>query len=567
MLQIRTVEDQFDRGRLIYLKELEWELEDDRKVGRANMRQQMATSSSSLWEATMKRDFDAIVIGSGLGGLVAGALYARAGRRLLILERNDSFGGAATVYRHGALSIEASLHEMDGLDDDDSKLPLFRALGLDRDLQFVTPEDLYEVRGAIIGEPFVLPHGGDAALSAAVARFPRHEAGLKEFFARVNAARAAVSFLFHHQDDGGVWWLTHAPQAVRRLWPLIREGRATVGAVMQELFGADEAVKAALAANLGYYDDDPDRMLFLRYAMAQGSFTKGGGHYVRGGSQALSDRLVSLICEANGVAEAGREADAILIEGGSVVGVGHRARSGGDQRIDYAPVVFGNAAPHVLAAMLPEAERAVFLAPYTGRKLSISLWSLSIGLSRPPREFGVTHFSTFIFPAWMKQLSEYRASAAIMGEEPGVRLPLYVFVDFDRIDSGLNNRDGLFLGQLVSMDRVENWEGLSPDAERARKERWMDRLIGDLDREFPGIAGAIRQRELSTAKTMRHYLNTPDGAVYGFAPDAFTFKPRTMIGGLWLASSFTGAGGFTGAMLGGAMAAREAVRQIRSANG
>jgi all-trans-retinol 13,14-reductase len=214
-------------------------------------------------------------------------------------------------------------------------------LGLDRDLEFVTPDDLYEVRGAIIGEPFVLSHGGDAALCAAVARFPRHEAGLKEFFARLNAARVAVSFLSHHQDDGGVWWLTHAPEAVRRLWPLIREGRATVGEVMQELFGVDEAVKAALAANLGYYDDDPDRMLFLRYAMAQGSYTKGGGHYVRGGSQALSDRLVTLVRKANGVAEAGREADAILIEGDNVVGVGHRASGGGDQRIDHAPVVFG----------------------------------------------------------------------------------------------------------------------------------------------------------------------------------------------------------------------------------
>ena len=72
----------------------------------------------------MTRKFDAIVIGSGLGGLTAGALYARSGRRVLLLERNDYFGGAATVYRHGELSIETSLHEIDGLDGHDPKLPL-----------------------------------------------------------------------------------------------------------------------------------------------------------------------------------------------------------------------------------------------------------------------------------------------------------------------------------------------------------------------------------------------------------------------------------------------------------
>jgi len=70
----------------------------------------------------MVRHFDAIVVGSGLGGLTAAALYGRAGARVLVLERSDVCGGAATVYRHGPLAIEVSLHEIDGLDDDDPKL-------------------------------------------------------------------------------------------------------------------------------------------------------------------------------------------------------------------------------------------------------------------------------------------------------------------------------------------------------------------------------------------------------------------------------------------------------------
>jgi all-trans-retinol 13,14-reductase len=71
----------------------------------------------------MLPEFGAIVIGSGLGGLTAAALCAQAGLRVLVLERNEKFGGAATVYRHNGLTIEVSLHEMDGFDDDDPKLP------------------------------------------------------------------------------------------------------------------------------------------------------------------------------------------------------------------------------------------------------------------------------------------------------------------------------------------------------------------------------------------------------------------------------------------------------------
>lgn len=68
---------------------------------------------------------------------------------------------------------------------------------------------------------------------------------------------------------------------------------------------------------------------------------------------------------------------------------------------------------------------------------------------------------------------------------------------------------------------------------------------------------------MATAETMADYLNTPGGAVYGFASDASTMgpkdmTPRTPIEGLWLASAFVSGGGYTGAMMGGAAAARAA---------
>ena len=45
----------------------------------------------------MVEHYDAIVIGSGLGGLTAGAMFAHVGKRVLLLERNASFGGAAAT--------------------------------------------------------------------------------------------------------------------------------------------------------------------------------------------------------------------------------------------------------------------------------------------------------------------------------------------------------------------------------------------------------------------------------------------------------------------------------------
>src|SRR5512143_1757251 len=143
----------------------------------------------------MSRNFDAIVIGSGLGGLTAAALFARAGHRVLVLERNHNFGGAATVYNHGALAIEASLHEIDALDTSDPKGPILRKLGIDHDVPFVNVGDLHEVRSPLFDRPFVMPHGFDAALAASKAHFPQQASGIEQYFERIDAIRRAVAMM------------------------------------------------------------------------------------------------------------------------------------------------------------------------------------------------------------------------------------------------------------------------------------------------------------------------------------------------------------------------------------
>lgn len=506
------------------------------------------------------RSFDAIAIGSGLGGLTAAALFARAGHKVLVLERNHNFGGAATVYRHGQLAIEASLHEIDGLDAGDPKLPILRALGIDRDLPFVEVGALHEVRSPLFERPFVMPRGIDAASAAAKSQFPAQAKGIAQYFERIDAVRQAVSLMSEHQDDRN-WWLWNAPTLPWRLWPLIRDRHATLSEVLCRLFGDNEPVKLALASNLVYYTDDPDTMPFIPFAIPQASYLSGGGHYIRGGSQVLSDRLVAIIRDAGGVAETGREVETILMDGDRVRGVRHRAAGTDEASEELAPIVFGNAAPSVLAAMLPQDKRAAFQAPYQDKLPSISLWTVSIGLSRPSRNFGVSHYSTSILPAWLTTLSGVREAGALLGEDSSGRLTPYGFVAYDQIDSGLNEHPP-HLASLVGVDRIENWAGLSSAAKGARKERWMDRVIADLDRHFPGIAGAVTQREMSTAETFAHYLNTPGGSIYGFAPNTRGFKPiaATAIGGLYLASAFTHGGGFTGAILGGGWAARAAMR-------
>jgi phytoene dehydrogenase-like protein len=511
----------------------------------------------------VSREFDAIVIGSGLGGLASGAVYASEGHRVLVLERNASFGGAAGTFQLGPLTVEASLHELDGLDDEDTKRDLFERLRLRETVDFVDVGALYEVRSAQLGEPFVLPHGLDAARAAVAERFPAHARASERWFELNDRIRRSLGVAVAKQDDK-LWWVRNAPRLPFLFFPYLRHARSSTGGVMRSIFGDNDAIKMAVAANIQYYGDDPDRLWFPFFAAGQGSYYRGGGHYVHGGSSRLVDALLDLIRAAGGEAENGRLVTGIDLANGRVSGVQHRANEDGvdaNVRTDRAPVVFGNAAPHVLAEMLPGEIARTFRRRYEGRPVSLTLWTLALGFDRPPSDFGVRSYSTWIFPEWLTSLDDLRMSTGLLGADPGSRTPHFVFADYSQFDSGLAQPP--YFASVGGLDEVGNWESLTHSESRDRRARWTDRIVAALDEEFPGIGGAVTQTQLMTAQSNRSYLNTPGGAIYGFAPEPprlSFFKPKTPVPGLLLASAYGGIGGYTGAMLSGAAAARAALR-------
>lgn len=518
----------------------------------------------------MAERYDAIVIGSGLGGLTAGALYAHADKRVLLLERNANFGGAATTYRRGAMTIEGSLHETsDPRATMDPKGAVFEALDMYDDIEFVQAPDIYQVRGPIVGDPFVLPHGFEAIEKALTARFPHQEKNIKGFLRHVRRAMKALDYM--GGGHGALWRIAHAAELPMELWAVVRDFRSSLSDVLDRFFGDDEAIKIALAANLHYYTDDPDTFWWLGYALGQGGFLEGGGHFIKGGSQQLSNRLVKAIRDGNGEAKSECEVVGVELDAeGRASGVRYQSGKGGAVAVAEAPVIFANAAPHVIAEMLPNPSRDTFMAPYRDRPLSLTLLYTAFGLTRPPAELGVRHYSTQIIPDWVQKLSDYKKSADILATAPGDQMPILAVVDYSQIDSGIRG-DGLYQVSADCIDQVSNWEGLDPEAYSARKDAWMAAILKRLDQEWPGFADAVAESTISTARTMQEYLNTPKGALYGFAvqtprsgPITAPVQVATSVEGLWLASSYAGSGGYSGAMGSGAAAAREALKTQRS---
>ncbi|MBF0426988.1 MAG: NAD(P)/FAD-dependent oxidoreductase [Magnetococcales bacterium] len=533
--------------------------------------------------------FDAIIIGAGLGGLTAGALLAQAGRRVLILERHDKFGGAATTFRRRELQVEASLCAMDGLDAMDFKSSIFARLGLDATVPLATAETFYHLRHPLLGADFVMPRGHEAAIAACVARFPQQAQGIRTYFTTIRHLRDARNNQLIMQLQVGHTPLNALPSlgahgaeggAVTSPRPeLLERGRkVSLGQFLRTLFGSDEAVKFALCANMYFTSGNLDHISIFDFALSQASYHHAA-HYVRGGSQKLSDELARIIRAAGGELRARRVVTRILIDRGRAVGVEHaqapvigsnKPVRDPDPQQARAGVVIANATPAAVRDLLPAPQGQLFHHPYDGLPAFDSNWTLYLGFDKKPAHHGVNHYLNFVYPAWFDAVAKLPESGAVLGLPPGSKVPPFLFCDYSQLGEMITD-SGQCLGVMSGLDRLANWRFPDEEGYRVHKERWLDALIVALDARFPGIAASIVYRELATPRTVRAYLNDPEGSIHGYGnPELMRIgrtlhkSPRSAVDSLLLASALIYGPGYSKAVLAGTVAAEAAFRELQS---
>jgi phytoene dehydrogenase-like protein len=510
--------------------------------------------------------YDVVVIGAGLGGLTAGAILARAGRKVLVIERSNSVGGAASSYKSGDLFIEGSLQETsDPHDPRDAKHRALTRAGVIDAVKWIPAGALYEARGGPLDRPFVMPDNFDAARRALSDRFPDASDGIHQLLGEMERIASAMGTLAQGRD--AFKNPRQALEALFKLVPAIRDWPLSLSQKLDRIFGGNEAIKSALAANLSYFHDDPATLWWVYFAMAQGSYLLSGGRFVHGGSQRLSSALARAIRVAGGDVLLRRVVSGVALDPqGSASTVTHTAKDASDPQMVEALRIVSNAAPATLAELMPAASAEKLTESYAKRTPSISLFALTLGLSKPPREFGISAYSTQLLPPWMKRLSDYAQGAVLMADEPGERMPPMSIVDYAAIDSGLPVPP--YVLSVYGPDLLSNWDSSDMDAYREKRGRWQEAIVRYLSSIYPDLSDAVVTSSFNTALSVRQYLNAPAGAVYGFAPTPPSSiwrtpvrSPRTAVPGLYLASAYAGFGGYTGVVQAGADCADMILRE------
>jgi prolycopene isomerase len=484
--------------------------------------------------------YDAVVIGSGLGGLACAALLARAGQRVLVAERHDRPGGCAHAFRRHDYLFDSAVHLVGGCAPTATSpggLPyqLLRTVGAAEALEFEAIDPIYSA--AFPGLELRPRSGIEEFVRSHVEAFPAERKGLHslvhECLALQTEVRSADEFA--------------APLEVmrhpRRFPTLLRYRRATLAQVMDEHL-RDPRAKAAFAAFWPYLGLPPGRVSFLYFATMLLSYVAEGSFYCRGGFQRVAEALGDVVERAGGELLLRAPVARIELEDGRAAGV--VLESG--QRVG-APVVVSNAdLRHTASELLrPEDVPSALRERLPQLRPSISAFVVYVATGLDLRALGATH-ETFVY-ADFDHDAAYQRTLAGCADWWSATVP--TLADPTLAPPGEH---------VVTLTTLAPWA--SPAEWRARKPAFVERALGLAERRMPGLRDALLFVEGGSPSTLFDYTRNAEGAIYGWAlsPDQIgRGRPANATGipGFWLAGHWAQpGGGVYGVLSSGVNAAR-----------
>jgi phytoene dehydrogenase-like protein len=452
-------------------------------------------------------DYDAIVIGSGLGGLSCAAAFARQGFKPLVIEQHDRVGGFATAFtRPGGFTFDVSLHSTT-VGQRDGVYNLIGGFPEITDVTFEPHPHLF--RAVYPAHDIRVAQRDPAAFVATLCSlFPEEKAGIAGLFedmtgltddiGRLQGARGRVDMSRFPVD------FPHLARLHQSTWGQMMDARIR-----------DPKLKTVLSSQWGYYGLPPSKLACFYYAMPFMGYLSGGGFYPKGRSQDLSNAFARFIESRGGRILLRTKVEKVLVANGAASGVATV-----DGKKYTARVVVSNTSPFATLGQMVEDQALVadYLTRCRQYSVSLSSFQVFLGLREDlVGKLGVTDSEVFYEPAYDPEAS-YAGMLKADVENGGVFVTLYDSVYRGYSPPGKNTVN------IMVLQGYDHWEPFAKDyhagekrAYRKEKERIAEVLIRRAEKVLlPGLSAAIQVQEIGTPLTNVRYTGHHRGAVYGW---------------------------------------------------
>ncbi len=470
----------------------------------------------------MTKEFDVVVIGSGLGGLVSSVILAMEGYKVCVLEKNNQFGGNLQTFVRDKTIFDTGVHYIGGLDKGQNLYKYFKYLGImdDLKLQRMNPDgfDIVTFDNDEIEYPYA--QGYDNFVETLGTYFPQERKAIQMYVDRIK--EMCDSFPLYNLKSGEGY--------LGNFELLSEKAKDFINSLTE-----NEKLRSVLAGTNFLYAGDGNKTPLYVHALSVNSYIESAWRCINGGGQ-IAKLLIRKLKRYGSSVYKYQEVSEFMFDEDKLMGV---KTIRGDEFL--ASLFVSNIEPKRTLEMLG--------ANHVRKSYSNRIKSV---------ESTISAFSAYIvfkpesFPYMKKNYYHFRDYKKVWD---GLYYTKSSWPEGYMISMNANAKstkwaEGMTVLTYMRYEEVKTWEHtfntVADENERGArydkfKKEKVEIILSELEKKYPDIRSAIQSVHASTPLSYRDYIGSNSGAMYGFVKDANNplksfILPRTKLKNLY----FTG---------------------------
>lgn len=495
-------------------------------------------------------EYDAIIIGSGMGGLTSAALLSELGWRVCVLEQHYTAGGYTHSYERNGYEWDVGVHYIGDVGAQTQTRRMFDFLS-NGQLEWAPMDAEYD-RFYVGDKVFNTQAGKREFRENLLRQFPDEQDAIDAYLKLLAGSGGALS-AFGMGRAMKPWQQSIAQPYLN--WKTPEVYYRNTYEVLSELTD-DQDLIAVLCGQWGDMGLPPKQSTFLVHSMIARHYLYGG-YYPVGGAWKIAESIIPKIQKAGGEVFTYARVKQILVENGKVRGVEMKDGHCIDCECVISSAGVDNTFRHLLPAEI--VEKVGYTEKLENVNPSFAHLGMYIGLAETAEELELPKTNFWIYPG-----NDYDAAVEAFLQDNNAPFPV-VYISFPSAKDPdyLNRHPGTATIEIVAPAPYEwfaQWRdktwGKRGDEYEAFKAELGERLLQHLYDKVPQVRGKIDYFEVSTPLSTDWFGGYQQGELYGLAHTAERMqqkwlRPQTDIKGLWLTGQDILTCGVTGAMMAG----------------
>jgi len=497
--------------------------------------------------------YDAIIIGSGIGGMTTAAMLSKAGKKVLVLEQHYTAGGYTHSYSRNGYEWDVGVHYIGEVGNPKSQLRKIFDFITDGQLNWVEMDSNYD-RFHFGDDVYNLSAGKKEFIADLSERFPEEQAAIKKYVGLLDKVNNLVPL---QMMDKLLPSLLEKPYHFFKKYGLPSYLNNTTFEVLSTLTQNQKLI-AVLTGQYGDCGLPPKESSFFIHALIARHYLYGA-YYPEGGAWKIADTIIPVIQQSGGDLLTYAEVSEIVIKNNQAVGV----KMADGHVISSKKIISGAGVINTFSHLLPKAvsEKHGYTDKLRSVQSSKAHLGMYIGLKGSPEALKLPKTNFWIF-------SDYDAQKCIDKFESDMHAAFpVVYISFPAAkdpawQSKHPDKSTIEIVTPCPYEWFEQWKD-EPWGKRGAeydklKDYFTERMLEALYEKMPHLRGKIDYYETSTPLSTDFFCAYKKGELYGLSHDPQRFeqswlKPKTSIKGLYLTGQDVLTCGVAGAMMGGLM--------------